>query len=86
MNKLMKGSAHSAMDRRCMEEEFHFLLQCDTYNIERDILLQELQIDRHEFQQLDKLEQLSIILTNVHQFGRYLNSIFNKRRKKIYQV
>ena len=67
-----------------VEDEYHFLLHCNKYTAERELLLQDLHINRTEFSHLENIDQSTTIMNNIHIFGNYLGQIFNIRRKTMY--
>ena len=85
VNEQMPDRLGTLYNNQEVDDEYHFLLTCNKYSVERDNCFNELHINRVDFSILDKTEQLITIMDNVHRFSNYLQTAFNKRRKIIYQ-
>lgn len=68
-----------------IEDELHFLFQCDLYTQERTQFMQKMSDSNANFSTEADINKLRIIMeNNIYIFGKYLKTIFNKRRQTIY--
>ena len=71
-----------------IDDENHFLFKCTYYNDERELFLNDLNFSNLEFQDFahqhisEKLDFL--FKEKIFKFGKFLETIYNKRRKHLY--
>ena len=64
-----------------IEDECHFIFNCNFYHNEREILFKEICINSFE----NEFEALEFLMSEkIRQFARYIEAAFTKRKNRLY--
>ena len=68
-----------------IENEKHFLLECDMYNEERQLLFQQVNECIQDFDNLNISDKLTVLMTSmIRKTSKYICRAFEKRRQTLY--
>ena len=69
----------------CIEDEFHFVMQCEFHNNSRSIMFEKIISNFPAFSTLNQNEKFVYIMKYEWKFlGKYLKSAWENRKKKLY--
>ncbi len=69
-------------DSNQVENEYHFLFECDLYNNERSIMETAM---RANFNELSVTDKFNLVFLHPYSLGRYMAKSFNIRKSKLYK-
>ena len=70
-----------------VEDETHFVFECETYRQEREAFLQNIHTNAPEFSLLSTNEKWKILMTDeyVNKTAQYVYNIYDRRQNILYQ-
>ena len=71
----------------CVEDEIHFLCDCDIYSEERSIMLSKISEDTVTFDAMDSLDKFVYLMSNCERAViSFLSAAFDRRRKSLCHI